>query len=80
MRVYVCGKIIPLVLSGAGQWIELNGFENQFGQLLINTDFRYEAILNVDETFYYFYWNLFWELHAAVIMYLNAAYFSKVSC
>lgn len=68
------------VLSGAGKWIELDGFENQFDRLLINNNFRYETILNVDETFYYFYWNLLWELHVTVIMYLNAAYFSKVLC
>lgn len=68
MLVYICGKVFPLVLSGAGKWAGLNGFENNFVQLLINTDFRYEITLNVDEIFYYFYWNLFWELYAAVIM------------
>lgn len=77
MLVYICGKVFPLVLSGAGKWAELNGFENNFVQLLIKTGFRYENTLNVDEIFYYFYWNLFWEQYAAVIIQLNSAYFSK---
>lgn len=54
MLVYISGKVFPLLLSGSGKLAELNGFENHFVQLLINTNFRYENTLNVDEIFYFF--------------------------